>query len=415
MGLVSCMPRLFLITASLGLLVGLAIAQEVSHPLTNVGGLTGSGHDPLQVEDCISPLERAQAEEVVRQYFKRHPSRTGRMSGTPPLFTFWPQGGRLSDDLFTNNYVDLDPGTGLLDWDCSAYTYDGHRGNDTSPVSFGEQAIGVPVFSALDGVVISSHDGEPDMNTSCQGIGNSVIIDHGMGRLVYYWHFKTNSVIVSSGQTVKAGQQIGLVGSSGCSTGPHLHFEVHDNGIPTEPYSGTCNRETSQWTDQTPIRRDMYVRDFGVTHLNMNNEPWLPYALPRSAQLELNDTLGYYWVKVHNVPAFSTWQWQFVRPNGTIAYTSSVGTYNISVLFRSAWWFFTWNIADMHTIPGTWTVRYWMNGSLMVESPIEVVANRDPNFNRPPNPVSTAIEPVLPTTDDVIQCNVDSSLILDDL
>ena len=342
--------RLLFITLSVASISGLVVAQDPSSAPAAVGGLSGGGSLSLEVEDCISPLEREQAEQIVRQYLDRK-ALLSQLNNLPPsLFTFWPMGGRLYHDLFTVNYVDRDPGAGILDWDCTNHTYDTHKGNDTDLMSFGEQAIGVPVFAALDGVVISTHDGEPDMNTSCAGLGNSAIIDHGSGRIGYYWHFKTGSVAVSAGQTVKAGQQIGLTASSGCSTGPHLHFEIQDFGIVTEPYTGTCNPGTSQWTDQTPIRRDMYVRDFGVTHLDMNLEPWLPYALPRSAQLELSDTLAYYWVRMHNVPANSPWKWQFIRPNGTL-YVTATGTFNISVLFRDAWWFFTWNMVKCTLSP----------------------------------------------------------------
>lgn len=98
-----------------------------------------------------------------------------------------------------------------------------HNGIDI--VADGRPCKGDPAYAAADGVVVRAD--------WYGGYGNCVIIDHGDGIQTLYAHFSELSVQV--GDVVKAGDEVGKIGSTGNSTGPHLHFEVHVDGEIVNP------------------------------------------------------------------------------------------------------------------------------------------------------------------------------------
>lgn len=86
-------------------------------------------------------------------------------------------------------------------------------------------ATGTPIYAAAAGTVISAG--------YAGNAGNLLVISHGNGLLTYYMH--CNAIYVSAGQKVSRGQNVAAVGTTGNSTGPHLHFQVMLNGTPVNP------------------------------------------------------------------------------------------------------------------------------------------------------------------------------------
>ncbi len=84
-----------------------------------------------------------------------------------------------------------------------------------------------------------------------QGYGNAIRLDHGYGYETLYAHL--SQILVKEGQNVKRGEVIGLIGSTGKSTGPHLHYEVHLKGEPVNP-------QNYYFLDLTPEEYDRMIQ-----------------------------------------------------------------------------------------------------------------------------------------------------------
>lgn len=139
--------------------------------------------------------------EALERYFR---DRQVILTSTPSI---WPSRG-----IFASGFgMRRDPIIGV---------YSFHKGIDI----FAES--GTPVIAPAAGVVIfAGNQG---------GYGLQVVLDHGFGLKTRFAHLSV--VEAKVGQKVKRGDRIGLVGSTGRSTGPHLHYEVHLNGVPQNPF-----------------------------------------------------------------------------------------------------------------------------------------------------------------------------------
>ena len=92
---------------------------------------------------------------------------------------------------------------------------------------------GLDVSNRMNTQIIAPGDGVISLIGEDYGYGKILHVDHGYGMKTIYAHL--SSILVKKGQYVKRGQKIALVGNSGRSTGPHLHYEVHLNGVPVNP------------------------------------------------------------------------------------------------------------------------------------------------------------------------------------
>jgi hypothetical protein len=368
--------------------------------------------------DGIAPAQRAHIQAAIVAYQKDKEARGIRNKAVGPYkYPFFPQAGIQGQDLFLSNFTDLDRLQGdsrIRDWDCTQYTYDGHTGHDSIIRSFREQAIGVPVFAALDGTVVETHDGEPDMNTvwSPDNMANFVVIDHGSGYFGVYYHFRKGSVAVAPGQTVTSGTQIGLTGSSGFSNWPHLHFETDTATSWVEPSTGPCNPGESLWVSQPPVDRTFDVNEFYMTPGEISipdRDTWLfdPFARTSTFVKRLQ-TVGSL-TDLHNLPANATFDARVLDPHGHVVADFS-GPFGNDQLFELAFLFFNFDL-NLNVV-GNWRYQVSINDGLVVDAPFKVVATSRQVVNRAPNRIAAHLLP--PVEGQAVTCVVQSSLLLRD-
>ena len=181
----------------------------------------------------------------------------------------WPikQASGFNDNGYygITNYVDEDNSAGILEYNCGNRTYNGHQGTDIATWPFPWQKMllnAIQIIAAAPGTIIYKSDGNSD--TSCAFCPsycnwNAVYVMQTDGSVAWYGHMKTNSQTSKTvGQTVALGEFLGIVGSSGNSTAPHLHFQVYTDNTYTQlvdPWGGPCNGlngTTSWWANQQP-------------------------------------------------------------------------------------------------------------------------------------------------------------------
>ena len=143
------------------------------------------------------------------------------------------------------NYYDHGAGTPARDYRCGARTYVGHDGTDFAVRDRDAMRTGIAVRAAADGRVRAIREGVEDGGGKRPGddrfrgqeCGNGVLIEHQGNWQTQYCHLKQGSILVAPGQIVKSGTHLGMVGLSGRTEFPHLHFTLRRDGRALDPFS----------------------------------------------------------------------------------------------------------------------------------------------------------------------------------
>ena len=147
-----------------------------------------------------------------------------------------------------------------VDFRCEPNTYRDHKGTDFALKDYKQMQKGVKVIAPFDGVVRGLRDNIPDISVKDVGkgavkgveCGNGIVISSGEYE-AQLCHLKKNSLTVIKGQSVKAGEVLGLVGLSGNTEYPHLHMSLRKNSREIDPFYGELDScgltPKSMWKD----------------------------------------------------------------------------------------------------------------------------------------------------------------------
>jgi len=195
--------------------------------------------DMEEISNKIAEISRREAEEAARKAAeeaarKAAEEAAARQKASAKSSSSSSSSSSGSSDSSYSSYSSYD---GTFVWPApgnsscsSAYGWRRHPIFGTRKFHAGEDIpapSGAPIVAAASGTVTTAG--------WVSGYGNYTVINHGGGVMTAYGH--QSAIQVSVGQQVSAGEQIGLVGSTGNSTGPHLHFEVYVNGATQDPKS----------------------------------------------------------------------------------------------------------------------------------------------------------------------------------
>lgn len=359
------------------------VAASKNEALVEYPGLVNDAHNP-----CISAGEYQILNEQCAENCKRLGLTKNVTLNTVSTSLIWPvrPAGNLNDCgyYFIGAYVDQNTAAGAIkDFNCGTNTYDTHRGTDIAIWPYGFYKMDnsqVAVIAAAAGTIIQRADGNFDRNCSSNNLtANSIIIQHADGSQAFYWHMKKNSVTSKTvGQTVVAGEFLGMVGSSGSASGPHLHFEVHSGATAAsyqDPFSGACNtlNANSWWAMQPAYLNPTVIK------VSVNTTDVVFPACPATETLNESDaflipfqgpglTAGYakFYSFLRDATKGSTIDFKILNPDGS---TFNSWSYTIATFYKASYVGFS---KLLPVLPGTYRFQSIYNG-VICEKKFEII------------------------------------------
>lgn len=286
-----------------------------------------------------------------------------------------PIAGNYGQDFIIVNYVDWGPTTTIKDSHCDSKTYDGHQGTDFVIRDFSVMDSGIQVRAAAKGKVIFIQDGLFDREKTSvisKRLGNYVGISHHGNLQTYYAHLRKGSISVSIGDSVLAGQTIGMVGSSGNSESPHLHFELwYDSTYYIDPFSGMCGNPSSYWQAEPTYNPNFSIWTSGMVNYICSLDT-LKEGLKNVDTFYVNDPVISYWNLQYGLRTNDSLRIDWRDPNGGLWFS-----YGYKV--TRDWWYYYFSSyinTPVNGPHGEWTVKYYRNNNLVSTQPFYYINSK---------------------------------------
>ena len=397
----------------LSLVIGLTFCFSQS-PLQEPNGGEYNFNPPQ--ESCLTDQQRTLIEQetssgiaLLKSQNRLAYNETNR--GTHPLF-IWPvkksSSSSYNEIYGVSNYVDHNTSfpDQLTDYNCGARSYDttsgyNHQGLDIYSWPFGWYLMDndeVEIIAGAPGQIIAKNDGNFDRSCdfSTTTPWNAVYIQHSDGSIAWYGHLKNGSLTSKNiGDMVSEGEFLGVMGSSGVSTGPHLHFEVYTDANYTQlvdPYAGTCNTMNTEswWQTQRPYNSP------GINAVITHSAPPVFNACPTTETTNESDSFDnadniYFAFYLRDQVAGSSINLKITRPDNSTLYNWN---FDLNNDFYSS--YFYWNFSGVFAMSGEWTWEATYFGETVSHSfnvgSLSIEEESIENTSIYPNPVTDALQ-----------------------
>lgn len=387
------------------------------------GGTQEAAHQQDNISEenraaLITMLKQSEAKLLATGKLKSHS--TARVAATTAFTTKFQlplrQKAGLNDPGFygISNFVDQNTSIGgILDYNCGNRTYDvggvNHKGTDFFIYPFAWDKMNnnaVEVIAAAAGTIIMKLDGLADKNCALctsQCSSNSVYIKHADGSVAWYFHMKKGSLTSKAvGSTVSVGEYLGVVGSSGSSTSPHVHLEVYTNSNYTtlvDPWTGPCNslNSTSWWASQRPYYEPQPLK--AMTHSAAPAISMCPGKEVVNQKTAFRPgsfmvTGAYFRDEQPNTTA----QFRLIQPNNAVWQTWSK---TFTTYANADWWYWNWTLPSAPQL-GTWrfeityagktiSTNFTVSGTASKNSVAMASADEPIGLTLAPNPSSKTV------------------------